>query len=197
MQSLFAAMGLVFVAELGDKTQMVALTFGARHKLTPVLIGVALAYMTTNLLSVIIGGLLGATLPTRAIGIVGGILFLGFAAWTLRDKGGDAAAEHEEEMLEEEVETATARHRSVILSTALAMFVAEFGDKTMLATATLAAKDNPVYTWIGATIGIILAGTLGAVVGNVFGARLPERVLRIGSAVLFFVFGVILIATSI
>ena len=84
MQSLFAAMGLVFVAELGDKTQMVALTFGARHKLTPVLIGVALAYMTTNLLSVIIGGLLGATLPTRAIGIVGGILFLGFALWTLR-----------------------------------------------------------------------------------------------------------------
>ena len=77
------------------------------------------------------------------------------------------------------------------------MFVAEFGDKTMLATATLAAKDNPVYIWIGATIGIILAGTLGAVVGNVFGARLPDRVLRIGSAVMFFVFGVILIATSV
>ena len=64
MQSLFAALGLVFVAELGDKTQMVALTFGARHKLAPVLIGVALAYMATNLLSVVIGGLLGATLPT-------------------------------------------------------------------------------------------------------------------------------------
>ena len=77
------------------------------------------------------------------------------------------------------------------------MFVAEFGDKTMLATATLAAKANPVFTWIGATIGIILAGTLGAVVGNVFGARLPERVLRIGSAAMFFVFGVILIVTSV
>ena len=62
MQSLFAALGLVFVAELGDKTQMVALTFGARHKLAPVLIGVALAYMATNLLSVLIGGLLGERL---------------------------------------------------------------------------------------------------------------------------------------
>ena len=196
MQSLLAAMGLVFVAELGDKTQMVALTFGARHKLTPVLIGVALAYMTTNLLSVIIGGLLGATLPTRAIGIVGGILFLGFALWTLRGDKSDEA-DQAEEALEEQVEAATSTHRSVILSTALAMFVAEFGDKTMLATATLAAKANPVFTWIGATIGIILAGTLGAVVGNVFGARLPERVLRIGSAAMFFVFGVILIVTSV
>jgi len=102
MQSLFAALGLVFVAELGDKTQMVALTFGARHKLTPVLIGVALAYMTTNLLSVIIGGLLGATLPTRAIGLIGGVLFLGFAAWTLRpDKQAEQEADDEEAMLDE------------------------------------------------------------------------------------------------
>ena len=191
MQSLFAALGLVFVAELGDKTQMVALTFGARHKLAPVLIGVALAYMATNLLSVLIGGLLGATLPTRAIGIVGGVLFLGFAWWTLRSA--ESAADHPAAA----DDGPTTAHRSVIMSTALAMFVAEFGDKTMLATATLAAKDNPVLTWIGATIGIICAGALGAIVGKVFGARLPARALRIGSAVLFFVFGIALIATSI
>jgi putative Ca2+/H+ antiporter (TMEM165/GDT1 family) len=195
MQSLFAALGLVFVAELGDKTQMVALTFGARHKLTPVLIGVALAYMATNLLSVLIGGLLGATLPTRAIGIVGGVLFLGFAVWTLRS--GEETPAGDDEDADVADGAAGSLHRSVITSTALAMFVAEFGDKTMLATATLAAKDNPVLTWIGATIGIICAGALGAIVGKVFGARLPERGLRIGSAVMFFVFGVILIATSV
>jgi putative Ca2+/H+ antiporter (TMEM165/GDT1 family) len=208
MQSLFAALGLVFVAELGDKTQMVALTFGARHKLTPVLIGVALAYMATNLLSVLIGGLLGATLPTRAIGIVGGVLFLGFAWWTLRSGDDDpppaeplpADADAGAAIAADSTQpggAALSAHRSVIVSTALAMFVAELGDKTMLATATLAAKDNPVLTWIGATIGIICAGTLGAIVGKVFGARLPARALRIGSSVMFAVFGVILIATSI
>lgn len=195
MQSLFAALGLVFVAELGDKTQMVALTFGARHKLTPVLIGVAMAYMATNLLSVLIGGLLGAALPTRAIGIVGGILFLGFAIWTLRS--GDEGAAPDDPAGDGAIASIGSAHRSVIISTALAMFVAEFGDKTMLATATLAAKDNPVFTWIGATIGIICAGALGAIVGKLFGARLPERALRIGSAVLFFVFGIVLIITSI
>jgi putative Ca2+/H+ antiporter (TMEM165/GDT1 family) len=199
MQSLFAALGLVFVAELGDKTQMVALTFGARHKLTPVLIGVALAYMATNFLSVLIGGLLGATLPTRAIGVVGGILFLGFAWWTLRSRDDDtpAAAAAAVDAAGGSAATTASAHRSVIVSTGLAMFVAEFGDKTMLATATLAAKDNPVFTWIGATIGIICAGALGAIVGKLFGARLPARALRIGSAAMFFVFGVILIITSL
>lgn len=190
MESLFAALGLVFVAELGDKTQLVALGFGARHRLAPVLTGVTLAYMVTNLLSVVVGGLLGATLPSRAIGIGGGLLFLAFAAWTLRsgDEGEDGDGDGED---------AAAGHRSVVLSVATAMFVAELGDKTMLATATLAADGNPLLVWIGATVGIVLAGTLGVLLGRVFGARLPERATRIGSAVLFAAFGVALLVTSL
>jgi Ca2+/H+ antiporter, TMEM165/GDT1 family len=186
VESLLAALGLVFVAELGDKTQLVALGFGARHRLAPVLTGVAIAYMATNLLSVVIGGLLGATLPTRVIGLGGGVLFLGFAAWTLWKDDGDG-----------EEEGATTGNGSIVLSVATAMFVAELGDKTMLATATLAAQGNPVLVWIGATVGIILAGTLGVLLGRVLGARLPERATRIGSAVLFAVFGVALIATNV
>jgi putative Ca2+/H+ antiporter (TMEM165/GDT1 family) len=186
VESLLAALGLVFVAELGDKTQLVALGFGARHRLAPVLAGVTIAYMATNLLSVLVGGLLGATLPTRAIGLGGGVLFLGFAAWTLWRGGGD-----------DDGESVTAGDRSVVLSVAAAMFVAELGDKTMLATATLAAQGNPVLVWIGATIGIILSGALGVLLGRVFGARLPERATRIGSALLFAVFGLALIVTNL
>ena len=186
MESLLAALGLVFVAELGDKTQLVALGLGARHRLAPVLTGVVLAYMATNLLSVVVGGLLGATLPTSAIGLGGGVLFLGFAAWTLWTTGGD-----------EDDEGTVTSHGSIVLSVAAAMFVAELGDKTMLATATLAAQGNPVLVWIGATIGIILAGTLGVLLGRMFGARLPERATRIGSAVLFAVFGVALIVANL
>ena len=186
MESLLAALGLVFVAELGDKTQLVALGFGARHRLAPVLLGVVIAYMITNLLSVVIGGLLGAALPTRAIGLAGGVMFLGFALWNLR-------AEPEEE----DEEAMGSGQGSVVVSVALAMIVAEMGDKTMLATATLAAQGNPVLVWIGATLGIILSGTLGVLLGRFFGARLPERATRIGSSVLFAVFGVALLATNI
>jgi Ca2+/H+ antiporter, TMEM165/GDT1 family len=186
VESLLAALGLVFVAELGDKTQLVALGFGARHRLAPVLTGVTIAYMATNLLSVVVGGLLGATLPTRAIGLGGGVLFLAFAAWTLRDRDDDDAGED-----------VGGDDRSVVLSVAGAMFVAELGDKTMLATATLAAQGSPVLVWIGATVGIILSGTLGVLLGRFFGARLPERATRIGSAVLFAAFGIALIATNL
>jgi putative Ca2+/H+ antiporter (TMEM165/GDT1 family) len=186
VESLLAALGLVFVAELGDKTQLVALGFGARHRLVPVLAGVTIAYMATNLLSVLVGGLLGATLPTRAIGLGGGVLFLAFAAWTLwrdgRDDGGESVA---------------AGDRSVVLSVAAAMFGAELGDKTMLATATLAAQGTPVLVWVGATIGIVLSGALGVLLGRVFGARLPERATRIGSALLFAAFGLALIVTNL
>jgi putative Ca2+/H+ antiporter (TMEM165/GDT1 family) len=178
-------MGLVFVAELGDKTQLVALGFGARYRLGPVLAGVVAAYAATNLVSVVVGGLLGAAFPTRAIGLLGGTLFLGFALRTLRDEDDD-----------EEVPDETG-DGSVFWTVAGAMFVAELGDKTMLATATLAAQGDPVLVWIGATIGIILSGSLGVLVGRAAGARLPERATRIGSAILFALFGVVLIVTNL
>ena len=191
MGSLLAALGLVFVAELGDKTQLVALGFGARHRLAPVLAGVAAAYAACNLLSVLIGGLLGAALPTRGIGLVGGVMFLGFALWNLR------AGDEDDEDEGVEGEAAGRNDRAVLVSVAVAMFVAELGDKTMLATATLAAQGNPVLVWVGATLGIIASGTLGVLLGRVFGARLPERATRIGSSVLFAAFGVGLLVANI
>ncbi len=199
MSSLLSALAIVFVAELGDKTQLVALGFGARHRLAPVLTGVALAYIATNLLSVLIGGLLGTALPTRAIGLGGGVLFLLFAAWTLWSGDDDADQDQGEEAQLDDGPTpklGILAEGRIVMSVAGAMFVAELGDKTMLATATLAARGNPVLVWIGATIGIFLAGAIGVLVGRFLGARLPERATRIGSAVLFAVFGVGLIVTS-
>jgi putative Ca2+/H+ antiporter (TMEM165/GDT1 family) len=193
VQPLLASLGLVFVAELGDKTQLVALGFGARHRLGPVLAGVAIAYAVSNQLSVVVGGLVGVALPVRAIGLVGGLLFLGFAAWTLRDSGADTG---DEAGVDGEGRVAI-DSRSIVLSVASAMFLAELGDKTMLATATLAAQGSPVQTWVGATTGIILSGMLGVLLGRVFGARLPERVTRLGSAALFALVGAVLLVANL
>ncbi len=184
MGAMLTAVAVVFVAELGDKTQLVALGLAARYRTAPVLGGVALAYGASQALSVLIGGLLGAALPTRPIGIVAGIGFLAFAAWTLLR--GD-----------EEAHAVVVSGRSVLSSVAGAMFVAELGDKTMLATATLAARDDPVLTWVGGTIGICLAGSMAVVVGRVLGARLPERATRLVSGGLFAVFGVVLLVDGL
>jgi putative Ca2+/H+ antiporter (TMEM165/GDT1 family) len=193
VESLLASLGLVFVAELGDKTQLVALGFGARHRVGPVLVGVAVAYAVSNLLSVVVGGLLGVALPVRAIGLIGGVLFLGFAAWTLRQRDADTG---NDAVPDGEAGSAIDR-RPIVLTVAAAMFVAELGDKTMLATATLAAQGSPLHTWVGATVGIILSGALGVLLGRVFGARLPQRVTRLGSAALFALFGAVLLVANL
>lgn len=186
MSSLLAALGLVFVAELGDKTQLVAIGLGARHRVVPVLTGLTLGYALSNLLSVAVGSALGAALPTTAIGLAGGVAFLGFAAWTLR--GEDAG--------EPDVPDG-ATWQTIVPSVAATMFVAELGDKTMLATATLAAGGDPLLVWVGATIGITASGAVGVAVGRAAGARLPPRATRLAAAALFAAFGVALIATNL
>jgi len=185
MTSLLAALGIVFLAELGDKTQLVALGFGARHPLPPVMFGLVLGYAATNTLSVAAGGLIGTVVPRDAVSIGGGLAFMGFALWTLRAGPDDPDPE------------VPASSRRIVWSVAGAIVVAEMGDKTMLATATLAARSNPVAVWIGATTGIVLAAGVGVLVGRVLGARLPERVVRLGSAALFGVFGLALILSAV
>lgn len=185
MQALFVAFGVVFLAELGDKTQLVALSLATRYRTATVLLGITIAYAITNGISVVIGGLLGAALPTTAIAIGGGIAFLGFAWWTWRGTDDD-----------DDDDVATVGGRSVVVSIVTAMVVAELGDKTMLATATLAARDAPLLTWIGATAGITASGTVAVVVGRLLGDRLPRRATRLGASVLFAVFGLLLLVDA-
>ena len=158
------------------------------------LVGIGLAYLATNLLSVAIGATLGAALPDDVVRVTGGILFLGFAVWTLRDTQDDKG-----QAMENVADPAEADRRSlqVVGSVAAAMFVAELGDKTMLATATLASTQNPALVWAGATVGIFLAGALGATAGRAIGDRIPVRTVRIGAASLFVVFGLALICSAI
>jgi putative Ca2+/H+ antiporter (TMEM165/GDT1 family) len=183
VEALLVSAGLVFVAELGDKTQLVALGLATRYRLAPVLAGITLAYAVTNLLSVIVGGVLGAALPTRAIGVAGGLLFLVFAwrTWRADDEDGDVEV----------------RAGHVVRSIAGAMIVAELGDKTMLTAATLAARDNPVLVWVGATVGIVASGAIAVVVGRALGNRLPARATRLVAAVLFAGFGAWLLVSSV
>jgi putative Ca2+/H+ antiporter (TMEM165/GDT1 family) len=183
VSALLVAAGVVFLAELGDKTQLLAMSLATRHRPLPVLAGVSLGYAACNLVSVVVGGLLGAALPTTPLRIGGGLLFLWFAWRAWRDDEDD----------DEEVEV-EARH--VVRSVAAAMFVAELGDKTMLTTATLAAQDSPVLTWIGATLGITACGALAVFVGRWLGDRVPPRATRTVSVILFATFGVLLLASA-
>jgi len=187
VDAFLISFGIIFVAELGDKSQLMALTFAARYKAIVILAAITAATALVHLVSVLIGAAAGVALPTSTISIVAGIAFLGFAVWTLR---GDE--------LDEEDEARSRRaNRSVFFTVASAFFLAELGDKTMLATITLATTHGLFGTWLGSTLGMVTADALAILVGQQLGARLPERTIRIGAAILFVVFGVALIAEGL
>jgi putative Ca2+/H+ antiporter (TMEM165/GDT1 family) len=187
LDALLISFGVIFVAELGDKSQLMALAFATRYRALPVLAGIAAATAVVHLVSVVAGALLGAALPARPVNLLAGLAFLAFAAWTLR---GDALSEDE---------AARARRRSTggaVLAAGVAFFLAELGDKTMLATITLATREGLVGTWLGSTLGMVAADAIAILIGQQLGKRLPERAVRIGAASSFVVFGALLLAEA-
>ncbi len=183
LAALLLSFGVIFVAELGDKSQLMAMTFALRYRWWVVIGGITVATTVVHLVSVAVGHSLGAALPTTLISILGGIAFIGFAAWTLR---GDSLSDDEQSK-------AGRVGTSAFLAVASAFFLAELGDKTMLATITLAADNDWVGVWIGSTIGMVAADALAIIVGAVLGKHLPERIIQWGAATLFLVFGVMLL----
>jgi putative Ca2+/H+ antiporter (TMEM165/GDT1 family) len=187
LAALAISFGVIFVAELGDKSQLMAMTFATRFRPWPVLLGISIATTVVHAVSVGIGYGLGAALPTGWISLAAGLAFLAFGVWTLR---GDS-------LTEEERGRAERTTRSAIVAVSVAFFLAELGDKTMLATITLATQHGWAGTWIGSTVGMVAADALAILVGRLLGRRLPEQVIKYGAAALFAVFGFWLIADAI
>ncbi|WP_327108587.1 TMEM165/GDT1 family protein [Nonomuraea glycinis] len=187
MEAFWISLAVIFVAELGDKSQLMAMTFATRFKMWPVIAGITIATTAVHLVSVAVGGLIGDALPTTAISVVAGLAFLGFAAWTLR---GD-------ELTDEEAEKAKRTTRNAIIAVTVAFFLAELGDKTMLATITLATQHGWLGTWIGSTVGMVAADALAIVVGRMLGKHLPEKAIRYGAAAAFAIFGIVLLVDAL
>jgi putative Ca2+/H+ antiporter (TMEM165/GDT1 family) len=184
--ALLFSFAVIFVAELGDKTQLVAMMFALRYRWWVVLSAITTATIAVHLLSVAIGHYLGAALPTHLLGILAGAAFVLFGLWTLR---GDSLTESETSR----AERATAPAFFVVVS---AFVLAELGDKTMLATVTLAADRDWVGVWLGSTLGMVVADGLAILVGVVAGKHLPERIIQIVAAALFLVFGLYMLADA-
>ncbi|OIJ27390.1 UPF0016 family membrane protein [Nocardioides luteus] len=185
MYAFLLSTAVIFVAELGDKSQLMAMTFATRYRARDVILGITAATAIVHLASVGIGALIGDAFAEHQhyITIVAGIAFLFFAGWTLR---GD-------ELTEDEAKKARNSRGMAIFAVGIAFFLAELGDKTMLATITLATQEGWLGTWIGSTVGMVAADALAIGVGALLGRNLPEKVIKYGAAALFAVFGIILV----
>lgn len=187
--ALLLSTAVIFVAELGDKSQLMAMTFASRYRARDVILGITAATAIVHLASVGIGFWIGDAFSEYQgwISIAAGVAFLGFAAWTLR---GD-------ELTEDEAQKAKNSSGKALLAVGLAFFLAELGDKTMLATITLAVDNDWVGVWIGSTVGMVAADALAIVVGAVLGKKLPEKAIRYGAAAAFAIFAVVLVLEGI
>lgn len=185
LTAILLSLAVVFVAELGDKSQLITMTYSLRHRWWVVLTGVGIASMLVHGLSVAIGHFLGLTLPERPIAFAAAIAFLLFAYWTWREgRGGD------------DDNVRVAEPRFVIFAIVSSFVLAELGDKTMLATVTLASDHNWAGVWIGATAGMVLADGVAIAAGRLMHKRLPARFLHILASVLFLLFGLWLLFDS-
>jgi putative Ca2+/H+ antiporter (TMEM165/GDT1 family) len=179
MESLFVSTGVVALAEIGDKTQLLAFLLAARFKRPlPIILGILVATLFNHGLAGALGAWITAMLRPEILRWVLGLSFLGMAIWTMiPDK------------IEEE-EAAVAQRFGVFGATVVTFFLAEMGDKTQIATVAMAAHyANPVLVVAGTTLGMLIADVPAVFVGDKLATRIPMRLVHSTAAVLFVLMG--------
>jgi Ca2+/H+ antiporter, TMEM165/GDT1 family len=169
---------LVFVGEMGDKTQLLALLLAARYRQPWVILsGVFVATILNHALASWAGGFLASYFDPTVLKWALAILFFGFAIWIL-------IPDKEEEL------KATGRF-GAFLTTVVAFFLAEMGDKTQLATVALGARFSQVWiVTLGTTMGMMASNALAIFLGEKLLKRIPMKWVRVFASALFFLFGI-------
>ncbi len=181
MESLYISTGVVALAEMGDKTQLLAFILAARFKKpVPIILGILAATLVNHGLAGALGAWITSVVDATTMRWVLGLSFIGMAIWTLiPDK------------IEEE-ETQVAQKLGVFGATLVTFFLAEMGDKTQIATVALAAHYGaPLMVVIGTTLGMLIADVPAVFVGNKFAERIPMKLVHTIAAAIFAVMGVL------
>ena|SRR5450432_811241 len=174
MQTFLISTVTVALAEIGDKTQLLALILAAKYRRPwTICLGILLATLLNHALAGAFGAWLAALLSPQTLRLIVALSFLAVAVWTLiPDRADDEAAR--------------AAAHGVLLATTISFFLAEIGDKTQIATAVIAAEYHPLWQVVaGTTSGMLLADVPAVWLGARFAQRLPLKAARIGAAALF------------
>ena len=171
---------LVFMAEMGDKSQLLAITFATRYPLKKVLMGMLAGALLNDGLAVLLGRLVSGFVPMKTIQMIAAFAFLLFAFWSLRVEEG------------EETEDSNQKFQlGPVLTVGTAYFIGEFGDKTQLTAIALASDaEAPLAILAGTVSGMIGAGGIGIFIGKKLGDKIPEMALKLASAAIFLFFGI-------
>ncbi len=177
MIAFWTSLAFVVLAEMGDKTQLLAMAFATRMRWQTVMGGVFVATAANHFLAVLAGKYLTALVPLLYIKIAAAVSFILFGLWTIK---GDTLDDEDKRF-----------NFSPFWTVTVAFFIAEMGDKTQLATVALAADFHAVLpVWMGTTTGMLIADAIGIILGIVLHKRLPEKQIKWFAALVFIGFGV-------
>lgn len=181
MEALFISTGVVALAEIGDKTQLLAFILAARfRKPLPIIAGILIATLLNHGLAGALGAWITQAVNPEVLRWILGLSFIGMAAWTLKP-----------DKIEEE-ETQVAQRFGVFGATLITFFFAEMGDKTQLATVALAAHyGTPLLVILGTTAGMLIADVPAVFVGDRFAQKIPMKLVHAIAAGIFAVMGVL------
>jgi putative Ca2+/H+ antiporter (TMEM165/GDT1 family) len=169
----------IVLAEMGDKSQLLALAFATKYNPYKVILAIFIATFINHSLAVLLGQFLTTVVPIDVISFVAALSFIGFGLWTIR---GDKL----------EGEDKRESKYGPIATVAIAFFLAEMGDKTQLATISLAVEYRSfVSILMGTTLGMVTADAFGIIAGIVLSKRIPERTIKWVSAAIFILFGLV------
>jgi putative Ca2+/H+ antiporter (TMEM165/GDT1 family) len=178
MEAFLVSAGLVAIAEIGDKTQLLAMLLATRYRRpVPVILGILVATLANHAIAASVGAAVAGWLGPDAMRWIVGLMFIAMAAWALvpdkEDEGPKAAGS-----------------MGAFLATTVAFFLVEMGDKTQVATVALAARFQTVaIVTAGTTVGMLLANVPAVLFGDVLAGRIPLKLVRICAAISFVLLG--------
>jgi putative Ca2+/H+ antiporter (TMEM165/GDT1 family) len=185
MASFIKALLLVVVAEMGDKTQLLAMAMASKYKAKQVMMGVFIATILNHALAVAVGSYLSSVIPMDIVKIVAAVSFLVFGLWTIR---GDKLDDEENKKAK----------FGPIVTVAIAFFLAEMGDKTQLMTVTIAAENQqPFFILMGTTVGMLVADGIGILGGAWMAKHIPEVYIKWVAGLVFMFFGTLTLYSSL
>jgi putative Ca2+/H+ antiporter (TMEM165/GDT1 family) len=181
MEAFLVSTGVVALAEIGDKTQLLALVLAAKYrKPVPIILGILVATLLNHALAGVAGAWISATVGPAVMRWILGLSFIAMAAWTLVPDKYDDAGEPE-----------PAPRFGVFGATLVAFFLLEMGDKTQIATVALAAKYSSLFAVVaGTTFGMMLANVPAVLLGEVAAKKLPMHIVHRIAAAIFLLLGV-------
>lgn len=175
----FVSLGVITLAEMADKTQLLSICFAARYSARKVMLGVFIGTVMNQGLAVAAGFFLRELFSSYAsfIQIIASLSFIGFGIWTLKQGNDDEKCD-------------TKNTYGPVFTVAIAFFIAEMGDKTQLASVSLAAGlSNPIPVLLGAVGGMMIANGIGVFFGTVINKKMSGNTIQMISAVIFIIFG--------